>query len=309
MFSLNVMLFGTGSNVVVTAGVARGVFARHGLALDIAYTQGSEMLSETLRTGGCDIGVLAADDVVYEVERRSLDFFLFMGIHAGLLSLMARPEIATLADLAGRRFGVDDTASGFVLLARHILRDHGLAEGAYELVKAKGMNLRASAMASGEIDAALLSPPFTLQLEDRGFRELARVHDFFPRYQAGCWVTTRAWATRHEEKLTAFVRAYLESLAWTLDPASREAAAGHLAQEFKLDLDLARRTYDRLADTAGGGLFREAAIDPAGIQVVIDMRVAAGLLPSPPPPASKYYDARYLDRARHAERRRRAEQN
>jgi len=60
MFALNVMLFGTGSNVVVTAGIARGVFRRYGLALDLAYTQGSEMLCETLRTGGCDIGVLAA---------------------------------------------------------------------------------------------------------------------------------------------------------------------------------------------------------------------------------------------------------
>jgi ABC-type nitrate/sulfonate/bicarbonate transport system substrate-binding protein len=298
MSALNVMLFGTGSNVVVTAGLARGAFARHGLTLDIAYTQGSEMLCEALRTGGCDIGVLAADDVVYEVERRGLDFFLFMGIHAGLLSLMTRPEITTLGALAGRRFGVDDTASGFVLLARQILRDHGLAESGYTLVKAKGMNLRAQALENGEIDAALLSPPFTLRLRDRGFRELARVHDFFPRYQAGCWVTTRAWATKHEEELTTFVRAYLESLAWTLDRKNREAAADHLAQEFKLEPDIARRTYDLLADSDGGGLFREAALDAEGIQVVIDMRVEAGLLPSPPPSASKYYDARYLERAR-----------
>ena len=298
MSALNVMLFGTGSNVVVTAGLARGVFARHGLTLDIAYTQGSEMLCETLRRGGCDIGVLAADDVVYEVERRGLDFFLFMGIHTGLLSLMTRPEITTLGALAGRRLGVDDTASGFVLLARQILRDHGLTEGCYALVKAKGMNLRAQALENGEIDAALLSPPFTLRLRDRGFRELARVHDFFPRYQAGCWVTTRAWATKHEEELTTFVRAYLESLAWTLDRKNREEAAGYLAQEFKLELDIARRTYDLLAESDGGGLFREAAIDAEGIQVVIDMRVEAGLLPSPPPPASKYYDARYLERAR-----------
>ena len=298
MSSLNLMLFGTGSNVVVTAGVARGVFSRHGLTLDIKYTQGSEMLCETLRTGGCDIGVLAADDVVYEVERRGLDFFLFMGIHAGLLSLMGRPEIGSLADLVGRRFGVDDTASGFVLLARHILRGQGLAEGAYTLVKAKGMNLRADALASGDIDAALLSPPFTLQLQDRGFCELARVHDFFPRYQAGCWVTTRAWTAKHEAELTTFVRAYQESLAWTLDRRNREEGAGYLAQEFKLDLDLARRTYDLLADADGGGLFRGAAIDPKGIEVVIDMRVKAGLLPSPPPPASKYYDARYLEHIR-----------
>jgi NitT/TauT family transport system substrate-binding protein len=294
---LKVMLFGTGSNVVVTAGVARGVFARHGLRLDLSYTQGSEMLCEALGTGGCEIGVLAADDVVYEVERGH-DVVLFMGIHAGLLSLMARPEIATPAALAGRRFGVDDTASGFVLLARQILRDHGLADRDYALVKARGMNLRARALEEGEIDAALLSPPFTLRLLDRGFRELARVHDTFPRYQAGCWVTTRAWAAAHGEALTTFVPAYLESLAWTLDRANREEAAGHLVREFSLEPDIARRTYDLLVDAGSGGLFPGAAIDEAGLQVVIDMRVRAGLLPSPPPPAARYYDARYLERAR-----------
>lgn len=296
MSALRLMLFGTGSNVVVTAGVSRGVFTRHGLDLAIAYTQGSEMLCEALRTGDCDIGVLAADDVVYEVERRGLDFFLFMGIHSGLLSLIARPGIATLADLAGARFGVDDTASGFVLLARKILRDHGLEEDAYHLVKAKGMNLRAQALQDGAIDAALLSPPFTLRLVDGGFKELARVHDYYPRYQAGCWVTTRAWADRHDAEMDTFVRAYRESLAWSLDTRHREEAARYLVQEFALDQDLARRTYDALVQPAGG-LFPGAAIDLPGLQVVIDMRVQAGLLPAPPPPATKYADTRYLARA------------
>jgi len=297
MSAVKLMLFGTGSNVVVTAGVARGVFARHGLNLEIAYTQGSEMLCETLRTGGCDIGVLAADDVVYEVERRGLDFFLFMGIHSGLLSLIARPEITTLGDLVGRRFGVDDTASGFVLLARKILRDQGVQDAAYELVKAKGMNLRAQALQDGDIDAALLSPPFTLGLIDRGFRELARVHDDYPRYQAGCWVTTRAWAEAHDTEMLTFVRAYQESLDWTLDVKHREEAAGYLAGEFHLESDIAQRTYDALVDQRGG-LFPGAAIDLPGLQTVIDMRVEAGLLPSPPPPATKYCDPRYLERAR-----------
>jgi len=51
-------------------------------------------------------------------------------------------------------------------------------------------------------------------------------------------------------------------------------------------------------DFSQAAAYCEAAIDAEGIQVVIDMRVEAGLLPSPPPPASKYYDARYLERAR-----------
>jgi len=290
------MLFRTGSNLVVTAGMGRGVFARHGLELRIAYTRGSEELCETLRTGGCDVGVLAADDVVYEVERRGLDFFLFMGIHGGLLSLMARPGIASIAALAGGRLGVDDTASGFALLARKILQAHGVPASAYAMVKAGGMNHRAQALLDGRFDAALLSPPFTLHLLDRGFTALARVRDHYERYQAGCWVTTRAWADAHEELLLAFVRAYLEALDWTLDRANREAASDYLVQEFGLDPGIARRTYDELVDPAGG-LFPGAAVDLPGLQVVLDMRADAGLLPSPPPPASKYCDLRYLELA------------
>jgi len=46
-----------------------------------------------------------SDPLLDYVERRGLDFFLFMGIHAGLLSLMAKPEITQLTDLAGAHEG------------------------------------------------------------------------------------------------------------------------------------------------------------------------------------------------------------
>ena len=295
------MLFRAAYNLPVTAGSTLGLFAKHGLELDIRYTRGSKMLSDALLDGSCDLGVLSADDVVYEVEGRRADLFMFMGFHAGILALIARPGIRTARDLAGGRLGVDDPASGFALVAHKILNVLGLPRARYETLPSGGHELRARALLEGKIDAALLTPPFTLELLARGFTTLARARDHVPRYQASCGVTTRRWAGEHADALVAYIRAYRESLQWALDPANRRAAIEHLAGEFGLKPELAVPTYDALADPTDG-LFPDAALDVAGIQAVLDLRVEAGLLTAPPPAPSKYFDAGYFRRALELER-------
>lgn len=293
---LRVMLFRAAYNLPLTAGVAQGLFAKHGLELDIRYTRGSQMLVDALRIGGCDLGVLSADDVVYEVETHQSDLFMFMGLHGGILGLVARPGIRAARDLAGGRLGVDDPASGFALVAHKILATLGLPRNRYETLPAGGHEHRARALREGNIDAALLTPPFTLELSALGFTELARARDHVPSYQASCGVTTRRWASEHTRTLVTYIRAYREGLRWTLDPSNREAAIAHLAAEFGLRQELAAPTYEALVDPTDG-LFPDATLDIAGIQTVLDLRVEAHLLPNPPPDPSKYYDLSYFRQA------------
>lgn len=290
---LRLILFRAAYNLPVTLGLARGIFAQHGLELDIVYTRGSQMVSDALLDGDRDLGVIAADDVVYEVERRGADLFIFMGLHAGILTLMARPGIENGRELAGRRLGVDDPASGFALVAHKILKTMGLSQDRYETVASGGHELRAKALHEGKIDVALVTPPFSVELSRLGFATLARVRDYLPRYQASCCVATRRLAREHGDVLAAYVRAYRESLKWTLDSANREAAIAHLADEFELGRELAEPTFDALTDP-GDGLFPDAAIDVAGIRAVLALRVEAGLLDDPPASPEKYYDTAFL---------------
>lgn len=290
---LRVILFRAAYNLPVTAGIARGVFAKHGLELDIAYTAGSQMTSAKLHSGECDIGALAADDVVYEVEAHNSDLFVFMGLHGGILQLIARPGVRHATQLVGGKLGVDDPASGFALVAHKILAAMGLRQSDYETVSMGGQEFRAKALAEGRIDVTLSTPPFSLQLIARGFTPLARAHDHVRRYQASCAVATRRWASRNSEAVAAYVRAYRECVRWALDPANRAAAVAQLESEFNLERELAQATYAALADEADG-LFGDARIDVQGIEAVLQLRVEAGLLREPSPEASKYYDASYL---------------
>lgn len=293
---LRVMLFRAAYNLPVTAGLMQGLFAKHGLEIDILYTRGSKMLSDALRAGRCDLGVLSADDVVYEVETHQADAFMFMGLHGGILRLIARPGIRTARDLAGGRLGVDDPASGFALVAHKILKTLGLARNQYATLPIGGHEQRAQALLDGKIDVALLTPPFTLEMLARGFTSLARACDYVPTYQASCGVTTRRWAGEHASALVAYIRAYREGLKWTIAPVNREAAISHLAAEFGLRQELAAPTYDALVDPADG-LFPDAALDVAGVQTALDLRVEAHLLPAPPPDTSRYYDLSYFREA------------
>jgi ABC-type nitrate/sulfonate/bicarbonate transport system substrate-binding protein len=224
-----------------------------------------------------------------------------MGLHRGILSLVARPGIRGAADLRGGRLGVDDPASGFALVAHRILRELGLGREDYETVPAGGHEPRTRALLDGTIDVALLTAPFTEQALEGGFTLLARARDHVPAYQASCGVTTRRWAGAHAEVLVTYIRAYREALEWALDPAHRAAAVVHLAHQFSLSPDIAARAYAALTD-GGDGLFRDAGIDVAGVRTVLMLRVEAGLLPSPAPDPARYYDLTYLEAATRSRR-------
>ena len=293
---LKVIYFRAAYNLPITLGLARGVFARHALDLDIEYALGSIMICESLLSGEHDLGALALDDVVYEVEKRNADIFAFMGYNSGTIQLMARPGIHSARDLAGGKLGVDDPNSGFAFVAHKLLQSMGLERDEYETVPSGGHNHRAKALKEGKIDAAVIAPPFSVDLTNLGFATLGRTLDHLPHYQGSVGVTTRRWARDNGDTLVAYIRAYRESLKWVLDPANRDACVAHLAKDFGLSPEIAGPTYDVLAKSKDG-LYPDAGIDVPGIQTVLDLRVENGLLKAPTPDPSKYYDTGYLRRS------------
>ena len=218
-----------------------------------------------------------------------------MGLHSGILFLVARPGVRSAADLAGARLGVDDPASGFALVAHRLLRALGVPH--YETVAVGGHEHRLPALAAGEIDVTLLTPPFTVQALAAGARVVARAADHLPRYLGSCGVTTRRWAAANREALVAWIRAYREGIAWALDPANGAAATQDLATTFGLPPAHAAATYAALVDPADG-LYPDTRIDAEGLRTVLDLRVEAGLLPPGDRDLARYHDPSYLDYAR-----------
>jgi ABC-type nitrate/sulfonate/bicarbonate transport system substrate-binding protein len=272
---------------------ARGLFEEAGVTVTLTVTRSSSAQLRGLEGGDFDVGHQAADHVIRSVEGGS-DLFIVMGLNRPAQTIVAGPAIAAFRDLKGKLLAVDDAASGYALLLKRILARHGLKEGDYRLSAVGGSNERYEAVRSGAVAAALLSPPHDLKLLAEGFKSLGNTTDDFPAYLGSVAAARRSWAASHEDALVRYIRAYVAASDWLFDPAHREEALAILAARVKVDRAQASATYEAVTSKS---LIPRAAVDQAGLEQVIEVCWDAGRRPPPRPPADRYVDLRYREKA------------
>jgi len=297
---LRLIQFRAAYNLPVHAAIAHGIFAKHGLEVEVIYTPGSDVLIESLKTGRFQIGHPAADDVVAAIESndgdRESDLFLFMGLHSGLMSLIAAPEFPDVQLLRGRLLGVDSRVTGFVFLLEKLLRSRGFSPNDYELVEVGGWEHRYRALLGKKIAATLLTAPYIEEALAAGCHLLARGPELSSIYQATCGAARRAWARDHEALLARYIRAYVEATRWCFEPRNRRACSELLEKYHALDQTRAEKTLKALLDP-DSGLYPHAELNLPGIAAVLALRAQMGRLTAPLPPVEKYIDLSYYQNA------------
>lgn len=294
---LRLIQFRAAYNLPIHAAIDRGIFAKHGLEVEVVYTPGSDFLIEALQTGRFQIGHPAADDVVAAVESNDVSgLFLFMGLHSGLMSLIAASEFPDVQLLRGRPFGVDSRLTGFVFLLEKFLRSSGFSPNDYQLVEVGGWEHRYRALLEKKIAATLLTAPFIDDALAAGCHLLARGRQLSTVYQATCGAARRAWARDHEALLAHYIRAYVEATRWCFEPVNRQACLKLLERHHALDQARAEKTLIAILDP-DSGLYPEAELNLPGVAAVLALRAEMGHLKLPLPPVEKYIDLSYYQQA------------
>jgi ABC-type nitrate/sulfonate/bicarbonate transport system substrate-binding protein len=294
---LRVNAFPNAKALPLHAGVAKGIFARHDIAIELSFTENSSRQREGLAAGTVDIALAAVDNAVAMVEVARQDVIIVTGGDSGMNEFFVQPYVRSFADLRGRIVVVDAPDTAYALLAKKILLKHGLAEGKDYVVKPVGRGeLRLKAMASDkENAAAILNLPFTIQAEELGLKSLGGTVDMLGPYQANGAFVQRAWAKANAPLLERFITAYVESLRWAMQPANREESVGMLMEKLRLSRDVAERTWRMLADPARG-FTPDARFDRRGFDNMLALRaeMEGGRAPAAP---EKYFDLSYYERA------------
>jgi ABC-type nitrate/sulfonate/bicarbonate transport system substrate-binding protein len=277
MTKIALIAFAGASNWPLFAGQKLGVFAEHGIDLAVALTANSRQMARELHQGRVQIALTSVDNVIAYVEGHGeepldgkVDFFAFMGVDDGLLSVMAQPGIATIADLKGRTLAVDAKTTGFAFVLREILTQAGLRDEDVTYAMVGTGAERLAALNSGACDATLLNAPLCLAAESSGHTRLMRAKDSLGGYQGIVGATKRQWANENPGTLRAFIKAFHVSLSWLARPENKVAAIEMLAERMpnlSKSLDLA---YEVLI--THGGLTRTLEIDHAGVAKVIELR-------------------------------------
>lgn len=288
--SLAVISEGTSSWPLYVAE-ARGFFQRAGIHVDMTVTGSSVKQLEQLIAGGYDIGFQQSDHVVRAVEAGG-DLFAFMAFaHAPELSLVVAPQITSFDSLRNGTIVVDGARTGYALLLRKLLADHGLSANDYRMQEFGGSQERQDAMRSGGGIATLLNPPFDRQLMAEGFGSLGTTWDFFPTYPGPVGAARRAWAVANPRALIGFIAAMHDAYAWLKDARNKSEAIALLPPRLNMDAQTASQAFEDYVRQP------VPAITAEGMREVIDVVWDAEGYRGTKCGAEKYLDTRYLEQA------------
>ena len=293
---LHVNTFPTARSLPFYVGVDKGIFARHGLKVELEFTDSSQRQREGLASGKVDIVHSAVDNAVAMVEVAKVDVVIVSGGDSGTNEFYVQGYVKDFSDIRGHAVVVDATNTAYALQAKKILLKHGLKDGAdYTLNPVGNGSFRFKAMKEDKNNAAaIMNLPYSLLAQAMGMKSMGRTIDMLGPYQAGGAFVLRSWASAHAATLEQYISAFVESLRWSLDKANRTEAVAMLVDKLKLPKDIAEKSYDLMSDPAFG-FAPDAKFNMDGFKNVLAMR--AEIEGGPVLDPAHLIDMSYYDRA------------
>jgi ABC-type nitrate/sulfonate/bicarbonate transport system substrate-binding protein len=290
--------FGGATNLPAWVALDKGMFAKEGLAVTLDKTNGSKDQMQDVMSGKYEFATTAFDNIVAytdgegAVKFDNFDLKAILGVHSGLNSVVARPEIKTYADLRGKTVAVDAVSSGYATVLYEILKRKGLTDKDYKIIAVGATDGRMAALEDGRAQVGILSSPQDIQLQKKGFNILDDAAAALGDSQGSVYAVRQSWAKDHAKEVMALVRAVTTAQNYVFD--NKDGAVEVLMKRTPgLSKADAEDIWKRL--TGPGGLTRNASLNLKGVDSVLDLRRVYG---NPAKgDASKYIDASWQQKA------------
>ncbi|MDO4626480.1 MAG: ABC transporter substrate-binding protein [Pasteurellaceae bacterium] len=295
---LNVITFSGGWNLPVWIAERQGFFKDENLKVRLDYTPNSKFLAKGLYNNDFQIAIAGMDNVIAYRENQgalkldNADFFAFMGVDNGLLSLVSQPTIKVAQDLKGKNLSVDALTTGYAFVLRNFLAENKIADNETNISSIGSTNLRFDALVAGKTDATLLRTPMNIQAQKQGFNILA-TGKTLGDFQGTVGVAKESWVKENQEALVKFIKAYRKALAWAAEPQNKGIAEAILiANDKDMTPELAPLALQELLQNMN------AEIDEKGVVNVMNLRAKFAEPKKELKDAKKYYNTHYYDLAK-----------
>ncbi len=300
--TVKLICFPGAPNLPIFVALEKGYFEAAGIKIDMQTTPSSPYQAEALAKGEFDIAGTAFDNVVAYTEGQGAvkfdvapDFFAFLGATQIELAIVAQPDIKTVADLAGKSLALDAPGTGFAFVLYHMLEAAGVMPGSYERAAIGATPLRWESVKAGQQAATMTIEPFTSIARGQGFNILDTSTRTLKDYQGGIFAARRSWAAENSDSVKAFIKGYLDGLAWVLDPANKEAATEILLRNMpEIKPGVVGAVMTSLLSPKSG-LTPKGAVTIEGIKAALELRTRYGKPGSALTDPHKYIDLSYYN--------------
>jgi NitT/TauT family transport system substrate-binding protein len=273
-----------------------GFFAREGLAVEflMPIPGGADNQITALHNDSVDVTHVATPFLIRAALGGSDAVAIAAEFNNPIYSVIAKPEIASFADLKGKLIGLADEYGTITLSTRKLMALHGLARGEFGVRVIEGTSGRWACLRRGDCDAVVLGQPQDLTAIEQGYRLLGTSTEAVPDLLYTVTAVRRSWAEANKEAIVRYVRALSAAFAFIRDPANRGSVARTVMQSTNTPEAIAQRTLNLFFEPERGVLPRRGEIDLKGLAQVIAMMGEAGTIKPPLPSPERFVDVRYL---------------
>jgi len=227
--------------IAFTAAKEKGYYRDEGLEVDLVMMRDTLGIS-ALIGGNADFASMSGAGLTAILGGVPLRF-AFSSFFRPMFWLYAKPEIQDIRALKGKKIGVTGIGSGPDNLLRETLKRNGLEGGRDAVILALGLpSTVATALRTGVVDAATISPPFNFTVKDAGFRELVSfLKEDFVELQGSVLAHERLFQS-DPVLVEKFVRGTAKGLRYARE--NRSGTIPILLRYMKIKEDLAGQYYD-----------------------------------------------------------------
>jgi ABC-type nitrate/sulfonate/bicarbonate transport system substrate-binding protein len=274
-----------------------GIFARHGLTVQVKVDKNSIELRGDITDGTADVAHAAVDNDVALVEASGADVVIVMGGEGSTNELISQPGIHAISALRGSVLIVDAPNTAYALQLKKLLLLNGLKATDYQLKAVGSTPMRLAAMRTNkEYSASIMGTPTSITAKHDGFVSLGTTQALIGPYQAIGASVRRKWARENSALLEQYMAAYIEGQRWLLNPQNKQQVIELLMKQWELSQPLADEAYQSIIGP--GGYQKDAGLDIEAFTNVLKLRAEVegqwgGQVPKP----DKYYDLTYYHEA------------
>jgi ABC-type nitrate/sulfonate/bicarbonate transport system substrate-binding protein len=227
-----------------------GIFAKYGLEARLigAFPGAAGLIGKE-----AEFGYFGSAAILLAITEHRTDLRILGAVNNGRISfhLVSAPDIKKPQDLRGKRIGVFSVGTGIWVASIQVLQQLGLdpVQDKITFLPVGNVTAVAKALEEGKIDAGMLSPVQSKEMQTKGFSVLFDTNAVNMYGAQSLPVTTAAYLEQHPETVEKFVTALVEAIAFSLDPGRKPDVLTTIQRMFSLpDMAAAERVYEDVSN-------------------------------------------------------------
>lgn len=187
------------------------LFEKYGNQVQLIFIQGATSAAAALISGDAQVGMFSPQ-VVVETSLKGLDLTMFGRLGNSMDNrIFARKGIKSIKDV--RSLAISRFGSNADFAARYLLQREGLRpETDVALLQVGNQSNRIAAVQTSNADAAILTPPMTLQAKKLGYSLLIDASKLGIPYSSLFFVSRKPYLVRSRADMVNFTKAMIEGV-------------------------------------------------------------------------------------------------